>query len=38
MKYLKYFESGNASFDWLRKRNNERYIELMYILQSDIFD
>lgn len=38
MKYLKYFESGNASFDWLRKQNNERYIDLMYILQSDIFD
>ncbi len=31
-------ESGNASFDWLRKQNNERYIDLMYILQSDIFD
>jgi len=41
MKYLrlfKIFESGNASFDWLRKQNNERYIDLMYILQSDIFD
>lgn len=41
MKYLKtykLFESGNASFDWLRKQNNERYIDLMYILQSDIFD
>lgn len=45
MRYLKPynifesgFESGNASFDWLRKQNNERYIDLMYILQSDIFD
>ena len=44
MKFLttyKLFEnkgSGNASFDWLRKQNNERYIDLMYILQSDIFD
>jgi hypothetical protein len=41
MRYLKtynIFESGNASFDWLRKQNNERYIDLMYILQSDIFD
>jgi hypothetical protein len=32
------YESGNNSFDWLRKQNNERYIDLMYILQSDIFD
>ena len=44
MKHLKsyiVFEnsgSGNTSFDWLRKQNNERYIDLMYILQSDIFD
>jgi len=41
MKYLKtyqIFESGNTSFDWLRKQSNERYIDLMYILQSDIFD
>lgn len=39
MKYLKRFnESGNTSFDWLRKQSNERYIDLMYILQSDIFD
>lgn len=44
MKYLetyKLFENrgfGNTSFDWLRKLNNERYIDLMYILQSDIFD
>ena len=32
------YESVNTSFDWLRKQNNERYIDLMYILQSDIFD
>lgn len=38
LKTYKKFESGNASFDWLRKQNNERYIDLMYILQSDIFD
>jgi len=41
MKYLKtyqIFESGNTSFDWLRKQSNERYIDLMYILQSDVFD
>jgi len=39
MKYLKRFnESGNTSFDWLRKQSNEKYIDLMYILQSDIFD
>lgn len=39
MKYLKRFnESGNTSFDWLRKQSNERYVDLMYILQSDIFD
>jgi len=39
MRYLKRFnESGNASFDWLRKKSNERYIDLMYILQSDVFD
>jgi len=41
MKYLKtyqIFESGNTSFDWLRKQSNERYIDLMHILQSDIFD
>jgi len=39
MKYLKRFnESGNTSFDWLRKQSNERYIDLMYILQSDVFD
>ena len=39
MKYLKTFnESGNAKFDWLKKQSNERYIDLMYILQSDLFD
>ena len=41
MKHLKsyqIFESGNTSFDWLRKQSNERYIDLMYILQSDVFD
>ena len=39
MKYLKRFnESGNTSFDWLRKQSNERYVDLMYILQSDVFD
>ncbi len=41
MTTYKLFEnkgSVNASFDWLRKQNNERYIDLMYILQSDIFD
>ena len=38
LKSYKLFESGNASFDWLRKQNNERYIDLMYILQLDIFD
>lgn len=41
MTTYKLFEnkgSGNASFDWLRKQHNEKYIDLMYILQSDIFD
>jgi hypothetical protein len=36
--YNKLFESGNTSFDWLKKQSNERYIDLMYILQSDLFD
>jgi hypothetical protein len=36
--YSKLFESGNTSFDWLKKQSNERYIDLMYILQSDLFD
>lgn len=43
LKTYKIFESnndgtGNASFDWLRKKNNEDYIELMHILQSEVFD
>jgi len=39
MKYIKRFnESGNTKFDWLKKQSNERYIDLMYILQSDLFD
>ena len=39
MRYLKTFnESGNAKFDWLKKQSNERYVDLMYILQSDLFD
>ncbi len=43
LKTYKLFESnndgtGNASFDWLRKKNNEDYIELMHILQSEVFD
>ena len=46
MKYLiayKIFESqnsglGNASFDWLKKQNNERYFDLVNILQTDVFD
>ena len=43
LKTYKVFESnndgtGNASFDWLRKKNNEDYIELMHILQSEVFD
>ena len=43
MKYIKRFnESGNTKFDWsfktTKKQSNERYIDLMYILQSDLFD
>ncbi len=41
MRYLKtykIFESGNASFDWLINQNNERYLDLMDILQSEVFD
>lgn len=41
MNYLKsfnLFESGNASFNWLIKQNNERYSELIEILQSKLFD
>ena len=43
MKYLKRFNesnsgSGNASFNWLTKQNNEIYFELAEILQSKLFD
>jgi hypothetical protein len=43
MKYLKLFNesnsgSGNASFNWLTKQNNEKYFELVEILQSKLFD
>lgn len=44
MKYLKLFNesnsgSGNASFNWLTKQNNEIYFELVKILQSTfLFD
>lgn len=46
MKYLntyKLFESqnsgsGNTSFNWLKKQNNENYFELINILQSEILD
>lgn len=38
MKYLKHFESGNASFDWLRKQKNEAYFELIEILQNELLD
>ncbi len=44
MRYLKKYQifensgSGNASFDWLIKQNNERYLELLDLLQSEIFD
>ena len=39
MKHLKSFnESGNASFEWLDKQNNESYFELVSILQSEVFD
>ena len=43
MKYLKLFNesnsgSGNASFNWLNKQNNEIYFELAEILQSKLFD
>jgi hypothetical protein len=43
MKYLKLFNesnsgSGNASFNWLTKQNNEIYFELAEILQSKLFD
>jgi len=43
MKHLKRFNesnsgSGNASFDWLKSQNNEKYFELVDILQSNLFD
>ena len=43
MKYLKRFNesnsgSGNASFSWVTKQNNEIYFELAEILQSKLFD
>lgn len=44
MRYLKSYQifensgSGNVSFDWLIKQNNERYLELLDLLQSEIFD
>ncbi len=39
MKHLKSFnESGNSSFEWLDKQNNESYFQLVDILQSDVFD
>ena len=39
MKHLKSFnESGNASFEWLNKQNNESYFQLVDILQYEVFD
>lgn len=44
MKHLKTYKlfensgSGNASFDWLRKQNNERFFKLADILTSEVFD
>lgn len=43
MKYIKSYNesnsgSGNTSFEWLNKQNNERYFELVDILQSKLFD
>jgi hypothetical protein len=46
MKYIKSFStlnesnsgSGNASFNWINKQNNEKYFELAEILQSKLFD
>lgn len=32
------FESGNASFDWLRVQKNEAYFELIEILKGELFD
>ena len=44
MRYLQTYNvfensgSGNATFDWLRKQNNERFFKLADILYSEIFD
>lgn len=43
MKYIKSYNesnsgSGNSSFEWLNKQNNESYFELVDILQSKLFD
>ena len=43
MRYLKRYNesnsgSGNASFNWVNKQNNEIYFELVEILQSKLFD
>lgn len=43
MKYIKSYNesnsgSGNTSFEWLNKQNNESYFELVDILQSKLFD
>ena len=42
MRYLqtyKLFEnSGNTSFDWLVRQNNENYLQLLDLVQSEIFD
>lgn len=44
MKFIKPYQtfentnSGNASFDWIRKQNNERYIEFLDILYSEVLD
>jgi hypothetical protein len=31
-------DSGNASFDWLVRQNNENYIQLLDLVQSEILD
>lgn len=40
MRYLKVYKlfEYNTSFEWLNKQNNERYFELVDILQSKLFD
>lgn len=43
MKHLKSYNesnlgSGNTSFNWLDKQNNEAYFQLVDILQSKVFD